>query len=95
MPKYQLDPEEQDLLDSYERGEWRSVPNLEQEMQRYQQAAQAQFGTSILVTREELFLAREILKAQLYYDYSPKASQSIESLLGKIESAIQTLSVAS
>jgi hypothetical protein len=48
MLKYQLDPEEQDLLDSYERGEWQSVPFLDQEMQRYQQAAQAQFSTPLL-----------------------------------------------
>ena len=29
--KYNLDPEEQELLDSFERGEWVTVPNFEKE----------------------------------------------------------------
>lgn len=36
-----LDPEEQDLLDSIERDEWQSVPNLRQEIERYQRYAEA------------------------------------------------------
>jgi predicted DNA binding CopG/RHH family protein len=36
-----LDPEEQDLLDSIERGEWQSVPNLPQEIERYKRYAEA------------------------------------------------------
>jgi len=36
-----LEPEEQDLLDSIERGEWRSVPNLQDEIKRYQRYASA------------------------------------------------------
>lgn len=40
----QLTPEEREILESVERGEWRSVPNLEQEIQRYQSYAQAQLG---------------------------------------------------
>ena len=37
----QLDDYEQELLDSVERGEWQSVPNLHQELDRYQRHAQA------------------------------------------------------
>ncbi len=40
----QLTSEEQEILESVERGEWRSVPNLEQEIKRYQSYAQAQLG---------------------------------------------------
>lgn len=36
---YQLDPQEQELLDSIERGEWKSVDNFEEEKKRYQTLA--------------------------------------------------------
>lgn len=36
-----LDKEEKDLLDSVEKGEWRSIPNLKQEMKKYREAARA------------------------------------------------------
>jgi predicted DNA binding CopG/RHH family protein len=36
-----LDVEEQEILESLENGEWQSVPNLMQEIQRYQSYAQA------------------------------------------------------
>jgi hypothetical protein len=36
-----LEDYEQDILDSVERGEWQSVPNLQQEIDRYQRHAQA------------------------------------------------------
>lgn len=37
-----LDPEEQEILDSVERGEWKSVENLEEEM-AFAKAAAANF----------------------------------------------------
>ncbi|MGF1460033.1 MAG: hypothetical protein ACFBSG_13530 [Leptolyngbyaceae cyanobacterium] len=40
----QLTPEEQNILESVEQGEWHSVLNLEQEINRYQSYAQAQLG---------------------------------------------------
>jgi len=43
MKKLKLDKEEQDLVDSFERGEWRSVPNLEKEKKKYQEIAAATF----------------------------------------------------
>jgi len=35
MAKIKLDKEERDLLDSYERGEWKSVKNLKKEIERH------------------------------------------------------------
>jgi predicted DNA binding CopG/RHH family protein len=43
MKKLKLDKEEQDLVESFERGEWRSVPNFEREKKEYQQIAAATF----------------------------------------------------
>lgn len=39
----QLDKVEQELLDSVERGEWQSIPDLEKEGKRYQEYAKATF----------------------------------------------------
>ena len=43
MTKIKLDKEEQDLVDSFERGEWRSVPNFEREKKKAQKIAAATF----------------------------------------------------
>ena len=48
----QLDTEEQDILDSVERGEWHSVPNLQQEFDRYQRHAQAYMQSMRKITIE-------------------------------------------
>ena len=39
MKKPKLDPEEQDILDSFERGEWKPVPNQSREIARHMQYA--------------------------------------------------------
>ena len=39
----QLDEEERDLLESYERGEWVTVPDVEVRIAEYQEAARAFF----------------------------------------------------
>jgi len=39
MNKIKLDKEEQDILDSFERGEWKSVKNVKQEIEKHQQYA--------------------------------------------------------
>ncbi len=39
MNKGKLDTQEKDLLTSYERGEWQTVPNSAEAVQRYRQAA--------------------------------------------------------
>ncbi|WP_286396403.1 hypothetical protein [Pseudanabaena mucicola] len=36
-----LTAEEEDILDSYERDEWKSIDNLQEEMNAYRQAAAA------------------------------------------------------
>ena len=36
-----LTEDEQDILDSVERGEWKTIPDFEQEAERYRLAAQA------------------------------------------------------
>jgi predicted DNA binding CopG/RHH family protein len=41
MIQAELDPEEQDMLASFEAGEWQSVPNLPSEIERYRQQARA------------------------------------------------------
>ena len=40
MKKMYLDDEERDLVESVERGEWKSVRNLKQEIKKHQQYAQ-------------------------------------------------------
>jgi predicted DNA binding CopG/RHH family protein len=47
-----LDAEEQAILESVENGEWQSVPNLVQEVQRYQDYAQAQVSALETVSIE-------------------------------------------
>ncbi|NUO81185.1 antitoxin [candidate division KSB1 bacterium] len=49
MPNYKLDPEEEELLDSYEKEEWQSVPNLAEELKRHQQYAVATMQQKLLV----------------------------------------------
>ena len=44
-----LNPEELELLESVENGEWQSVENVESEVTRYQQIAQKQFADSIYI----------------------------------------------
>ncbi|HSM81527.1 MAG TPA: hypothetical protein VLS96_07570 [Nodosilinea sp.] len=44
MDDIKLTLEEQELLTSVENDEWLSVPNLQQEIKRYQSYAQAQAG---------------------------------------------------
>jgi len=39
MKKIKLDQEEKELLESFEAGEWKSVPNLEKEMALAKKAA--------------------------------------------------------
>ena len=39
MAQIKLDKEERDILDSYERGEWRPVKNLNQEIKKHREYA--------------------------------------------------------
>lgn len=40
-PMFELDAKEQEILDSYERGEWQAVPNWQSLLPSYQEAARA------------------------------------------------------
>ncbi len=44
-----LDPEEQDLVESFERDEWRPVPGREAEIERYRQHARSTFKKDMRV----------------------------------------------
>ena len=44
-----LDIEEQEIFESVENGEWRSISDVEQEIQRYQQYAQASMLESVSI----------------------------------------------
>ena len=41
-----IDPEEQDLLESFERGEWQPVANVAEEIKRYQAYAVATLSSN-------------------------------------------------
>jgi len=58
-----LEPEEKELLDSFNRGEWQSVPNVESEIRRYQGYAKATTGQTrqlnIQILQSDLFALEE------------------------------------
>ncbi len=58
--KLKLDQEERKLLDSYERGEWRSIGALQEKLQQYQAYAMAVLEAGGLVS---IVLPKEDLKA--------------------------------
>ncbi|MGV0029163.1 hypothetical protein [Phormidesmis priestleyi] len=45
-----FDAEEQDILESVERGEWHSVPNLQEEIERYRLHARAYLNSIEQIT---------------------------------------------
>tara|TARA_B100001971_G_scaffold189986_1_gene192394 strand:- start:571 stop:846 length:276 start_codon:yes stop_codon:yes gene_type:complete len=53
-----LDPEEQELSESFDRDEWRSVPDREQETERYREFARSTFKkdmrANIRISRRDL-----------------------------------------
>ncbi|AFY59550.1 hypothetical protein [Synechococcus sp. PCC 6312] len=50
---FELDAEEQALMNSIEAGEWESVPNLQQEIERYQHYAAAQVQSLQSINTEQ------------------------------------------
>ena len=48
----QLDDYERELLESVERGEWQSIANLQEEIERYQRHAQAYMQSIQKITLE-------------------------------------------
>ncbi len=45
-----LDPEERDILESYERGEWQPVENVHEEIRRYEAYARATLERESLIS---------------------------------------------
>ena len=45
-----LDAEEQDILQSVERGEWQSIPNLQQEIEQYRLHARGYLSSTQRIT---------------------------------------------
>ncbi len=74
-----LDAQERDYLESYERDEWRALPNLKQEMELYQAAAQSQLEGMIGI---EIYLAVEDLEA--IQSRASEAGVPYTSLISKI-----------
>jgi len=74
-----LNPEEQELLDSVENGEWRSVPKLAQEIARYQRYAQAQ-SDAMAEVRVEI-PAHDLQSLQ---ELAQQADVSLQLLIGDI-----------
>jgi len=60
---WQLEPEEQELLDSYERDEWQSVDKLQERLRQYQAyaiaALEAMGLVSIALPQEDVKAIRE------------------------------------
>jgi predicted DNA binding CopG/RHH family protein len=52
------DPEEKELIETFERGEWRSIDSLPQELERYSDFARATFKkdqrVNIRISRKDL-----------------------------------------
>lgn len=49
MMPHIIDPEEQELLDSFERGEWQSLSNVAEEIKRYQSYAAAAAASNRII----------------------------------------------
>ena len=41
--KYKLDVEEKDILNSFEKGEWEKIPNMDEEIKRHVEYAKATY----------------------------------------------------
>ncbi len=110
LDEFDLDEEEQEILEAFERGELQPVPNMEEEIQRLRQAAriflESKREYSVVITREELEAARQILSTQLEHTHlehgdlpqevdrpvGVTSNQIIKSLLDKINAAIESQS---
>jgi predicted DNA binding CopG/RHH family protein len=64
----ELNEEERELLESYERGEWVPVPDMEAQIDKYQEAAKAFFRkdrrVNIRITNRDLLGLQEIAQEE-------------------------------
>jgi hypothetical protein len=104
-----LDEEEQEILDWIDREDWEPVPVTDsaEKIEQLRQSARAFLANQelpVLITRDELIEARQILITQLEHGslmyevthpVGVTSNQIIKSLLDKIEAAIANCSLAS
>lgn len=74
-----LDAQEQSLLESVELSEWRSTPDLPQEIERYRQYAQAQ-GERL----ESVNLALPTSDLQMLYAFAQASGVSVSVLIASV-----------
>jgi len=73
-----LNPEERELVNSVERGEWQSVDHLAEEIQRYQSYAENQ------MERQKIEVILSVEDAQKIQKLSQQLGQSISTLSQEI-----------
>lgn len=74
-----LDAEEQSLLESIELGEWQSVPNVLQEIERYQHYARVQ-----LAGMESVNLELSSRDLQALQAFAKKSGTSVSALMATV-----------
>jgi hypothetical protein len=73
-----LNPEEKELLESVEKGEWKSVENISQEIKRYQNYAKHQ------INQQKVELTLSIEDSQKMQKLSQQLGKSITNLSQEI-----------
>ncbi|MFW6296481.1 MAG: antitoxin [Halothece sp.] len=71
-----LSPEEQEILDSVESNEWKSVPNVNQEIQRYQSYLQ---NTTVLTEEIKVHVDTDVLN--ILKDQANRSGISLQVLI--------------
>ena len=71
MAKIKLDKEEKDILDSYEQGEWESVKNLDEEIEKYRRYARQTLKKDKRVNIRISSMVLEELQARAVEDGMP------------------------
>ncbi|MBP6103677.1 MAG: hypothetical protein KBD23_01095 [Gammaproteobacteria bacterium] len=70
-PVFDLDEYEQDLSDSFDRGEWKSVDNLEEEKLKARQAASNYFQKKARVNIRMSYIDLEHIKQKAAFEGLP------------------------
>ncbi|MDA0246024.1 MAG: antitoxin [Chloroflexi bacterium] len=86
-----LDPEEKELLESVENGEWQSVPQVKEEIVRYQRYATAALASQQVVTihlpRQE-FALLQAKANEAGVSYETLITQLIQNFVGTASSQL-------
>jgi predicted DNA binding CopG/RHH family protein len=73
-----LDEEERELLESIENDEWVSVPNVEEEMKRYQEIARAQ------IARQKIEVNLSMQDTNKIYDLAEQLGISVSAVVQEV-----------